>query len=777
MAVWSFIIQIDITNKSIFYEVINMPNKVLNNNTDQDSDENVQDVKPSEDIVKVQDYEQRSTWSKQAAALSSDYNFVTYMMYDAHTENPDETNDVLFDINVNNDVSIQDSPVAGAPQSNTNSGKLDAGTSYSVTAVACDADGNKWFRVGVDGRTVWVSEAALTANDIEFKDANLDKEKYENVINSDGYKTIEDNMAIQSNRIRLLMESLENEEAISMSATQLISDTEYKVASKTYRLVTGGIANTGRTYLDYANYMGSMTRIMGLPPQWSKFVDPTISYSSIAIGRRYSQLILSNPTIVSLCPGALKFSKSVVDNIANVDFINASADSIAASLGENGVDMLWKFVQRWDVQKGGYLNYVNAICRYAVQCMSTMEENAIYSDAEGDSNDKVPLKDKPVPQIFLTGSANKAELWPGYNGTTNDNSNKYSNIDVSGLLGSTLEAGTLNSTGSLGYDDSDYQHRLYWYVMNTTKQYFDNAKGLLNTVKRAITTANQYNFVHFAANGQANVRESFSTETRASVLESSISGSISDVMKDVSFMVGTGIMDDSSVAGDIDTLRSAINASYGSSFLNILDVAMDIVKGGTVSWPQMVGNVSWGREYTFNVKFMTPYGDTESRFLNVILPYVCLMCLWLPKQMETAMDMYTWPFVVQAYAKGIFACPAGVLTNIEVSHGGGEETGWTGSGHQTEVDVSFSITPLHTKLSMSGNNFFFLKNVGLQNYMGTICGVDLTMPQDKLIAQTAEMLWGTWWSEIPARLEASIQSRIHDSKFFQLISHIVEAVK
>ena len=61
--------------------------------------------------------------------------------------------------------------------------------------------------------------------------------------------------------------------------------------------------------------------------------------------------------------------------------------------------------------------------------------------------------------------------------------------------------------------------------------------------------------------------------------------------------------------------------------------------------------------------------------------------------------------------------------------------------------------------------------------MGTICGVDLTMPQDKLIAQTAEMLWGTWWSEIPARLEASIQSRIHDSKFFQLISHIVEAVK
>ena len=390
-------------------------------------------------------------------------------------------------------------------------------------------------------------------------------------------------MAIQSNRIRLLMESLENEEAISMSATQLISDTEYKVASKTYRLVTGGIANTGRTYLDYANYMGSMTRIMGLPPQWSKFVDPTISYSSIAIGRRYSQLILSNPTIVSLCPGALKFSKSVVDNIATVDFINASADSIAASLGENGVDMLWKFVQRWDVQKGGYLNYVNAICRYAVQCMSTMEENAIYSDAEGDSNDKVPLKDKPVPQIFLTGSANKAELWPGYNGTTNDNSNKYSNIDVSGLLGSTLEAGTLNSTGSLGYDDSDYQHRLYWYVMNTTKQYFDNAKGLLNTVKRAITTANQYNFVHFAANGQANVRESFSTETRASVLESSISGSISDVMKDVSFMVGTGILDDSSVAGDIDTLRSAINASYGSSFLNILDVAMDIVKGGTVS--------------------------------------------------------------------------------------------------------------------------------------------------------------------------------------------------
>ena len=719
-----------------------------------------------------------STWSEQAAALSasSEFNFVTYMMYDAYTDNPDATNDVLFDINVNNDVSVQDSPVAGAPQSNANSGRLDAGTSYSVTAVACDADGNRWFRVSADGRTVWVSADSLTDNDIEFKDSELDKEKYEDVINSDGYKKLEDKMANQSYQIKTLLESLEYADSSSIDATELLNDTTFtngNGAGKTYQLVTGIVADNERTYLNYANYMGSMNRIMGLPPQWSKFVDPTINYSSVAIGRRYSQLILSNPTIVSLCPGAIKFSKSVVDNIANIDFVNNTAESIAGTLGENGVDMLWKFVDKWDVQKGGYLNYVNAICRYAVQCMSTEEENYIYSDE--DSSDKKPLCDKPVPQAFLNGSSSKASLWPGFNGTDAGNSGTYRDIDVSGLLGSTIASGAFSNSGSLGYSDPNYQHRFCWYVANTMKHYANNISSLVNTALKAIPNANQHNFVHFAANGQANVRESFSTETRASSLESSISGSVSDLMKDISFMVGTGIMDDSNVISDVDTLRSAINDSYGSSFLNILDVSMDIIKGGTVAWPQMIGNVSWGREYSFNVKFMTPYGDTESRFLNVILPYVCLMCLWLPKQMETAMDMYTWPFVVQAYAKGIFACPAGVLTNIEVSHGGGEETGWTGNGHQTEVDVSFSITPLHTKLSMSGNDFYFLKNVGLQNYMGTICGVDLTMPQEELIAQTAKMLWDTWTSEIPVRFEASVQSRIHDSALFQAFAFITGA--
>ena len=744
----------------------------MKDETVEESSENIQDVKPGEDIVKLNDYEQPSAISDQLAALpnSTEYGFVSYKIYDAYTDNPDATSDVLFDITANSNVAIQDSPVAGSPQSSANSGQIDAGESYSVTAIACDADGNRWFRVQVDGRTAWISEEALTSGDVSFKDST-DKTKYEDAINSDGYKIIEEDMLRQAAMLKTIMESIGKTNAGAVDQTDLDKLTRYTVGNKTYQLIIGATADTSRTYLNYANYMGSMNRIFGLPPQWSNFADPAISYNSVAIGRRYSQLILSNPTIVSLCPGTVKFSKSVVDNLSMIDFTSNMVDNIANQLSSNGVDMLWKFVERWDVQKGGYLDYVNAICRYAVQCMSTTEETALQSDTMGDEIDSRPLKDRPVPSVFLNGSTSSSSM-PEYYVGTNDGT--YATIDVSSLLGSTLESGVYNYASSSAYDDPDYQHRLIWYVWKTTEGIYDTVASALKSLGKAVTNANRYHFVHFAANGQANVRESFSTETRASALESSISGSITDMMKDISFILGTGIMDDADVAGDLQTLQSAINDSYGASFLNIFNVAMDVVSGGTVAWPQMIGNVSWGREYTFNVKFMTPYGDTESRFLNVILPYICLMCLWLPKQMDTAMDMYTWPFVVQAYAKGIFACPAGVLTNIEVSHGGGEETGWTGGGQQTEIDVSFSITPLHTKLSMSRNSPYFLKNVGLQNYMGTICGVDLTEPQEQLIKDSAAMIMGTWISELPARVEASIVSRIHDSRFAQLISFIVK---
>ena len=747
------------------YQAIKNPNIDLPTDlptfvTKQESSENVQDVGMGEDIVK--DLGDKNNGNRWTDYIQSDeyggLDFNAYKIYERKSDSNDAES--LFEITVDKSMYVQDSPIGGSAQAGT----INSGESYAVSGVALDADGNEWFRVDVDGKVKWVSAEALDQKVISFKDAEGDQKLYDNIKNGPEWSNIVQYMVNQNAQLANYINSNSKNDTVASAFGQ----TEYTIGGKTYELVSGFVSDTNRTYLDYKTYMNSMTRIMGLPPQWSVYADPNVEYGAgMLIGRRYSQIILSNPTIVSLCPGKLAFSKGVVDNLLSIDWNNTTSASLAESLGDNGVDMLWKFEETWDINYGGYLSYVNALCRYAVACLSTTEQYRIISDGSADAGDMVPLMDRPLPAAFGNGSAENGfnpftealADGTGYKGGT------YRHIDLSGLLGSTVIGGTFSG------GDVDTHGTLWGNIVNTLSGYANAISSLANTAKKAAKTANINHFVHFAATGQANVRESFATETRSSSLEQLVGSSVSDSIKDLSFIVGAGFAQDSDVMGDINNLKNAVDTKYGG-LSSILNTALDIAKGGTVAWPQMVGDVSWGREYTFNVKFISPYGDAESRFLNTIMPYICLMCMWLPKQLETAMDMYTWPFVVQAYAQGIFACPVGVLTNIEVSHGGGEEPGWTGNGEQTEIDVAFSITPLHHKLSMSNGNFFFLKNVGIQNYMGTICGIDLTMPQKQLIKETANRLFDDWVAEQPARIEASVASRIHDSSFLQFLAFL-----
>lgn len=760
-----------ITEAKISQAIKNSSSKSTVETSKQESNENVQDVKPGEDIVKLGDNNSSERWTD--AINSGEYSSLNLHAYKIYETKTDDTADSLFEISIKKPMYVQDSPIGGASEA----GSVKSGDSYVVNGIALDADFNEWYRIEVDGQVKWISAEGITQNTMSFKDTEEHKDKdgnYESYNDQQKYEHIKETSLWQYTYQDMLDQNFQLANYInSLSASDTIEsafgETDYTIGSQRFSLVSGYVEDDEkRTYLNYPIYMRSMNRVMGLPPQWSSYVDPNVDYvGNLLIGRRYSQIILSNPTIISLCPGKLSFSKGVVDNLMAINWNNISSESLVSTLQENGVDMLWKFEEVWDVNYGGYLSYVNNLCRYAVECLSTKEETRIVSDGSAYAGDQKALRDRPLPLAFGSGSTTIAQTplsemlgdWVGYS------SNTYSHIDMSRLLGSTVMGSTVGSP--------ETTKTLWSHIKGTAYGYFhgwiDAISSTDNSIRHAFETGNQNHFVHFAVNGQANVRESFSTETRSSSLESLIGSGVSDTIKDLSFIVGAGFASDTDVSGDLNNLKNAVDTKY-NGLGNILNVALDVVKGGTVAWPQLVGDVSWGREYTFNIKFISPYGDTESRFLNTIMPYICLMCLWLPKQVETAVDMYTWPFVVQAYAQGIFACPAGVITNVEVTHGGGEETGWTGSGQQTEIDVSFSITPLHHKLSMSNGNFFFLKNVAMQNYMGTVCGIDLTIPQTELIKETSKRIFQDWVTEQPARIEASIASRIHDSGFAQFLS-------
>lgn len=476
------------------------------------------------------------------------------------------------------------------------------------------------------------------------------------------------------------------------------------------------------------SYGRRLIRVFGTQPQWSKYVDPRIEiFGAYGVyGRRYASTILTNTTIISLSPGVLKYRGSA-EKLEEL----ASGDG-SESLQDSDNDVLWGFVPKWyspGVNDSGYMQYLTMLCRYAILAMSAAEPPP--GDVE---NIPITLAERHVPDVFSGLTRSGLDI-------RRDTNTIYKNFDPSFFLGMD-EPTWLSVAQNLGFKDENGEMK-------------------------------ETHFVHFAATGQVSPRETFNTSIRPSVIEQYVSGAVSDVVKDIAFLTsGTGFS--SYVTQDLDAVKDYIAGSI-PGIGNILSAAVDTFTGGRIVFPQVIDDVSWGREYSFSVKFVSLYGDCESRFLNVVFPYLALMCLFLPKQLSSGLDMYTLPFVVQAYARGIFACPCGVLTSINVTRGGGDDTGWTESGQLMEIDVDFSITPMHNKLFMSSTPTWFVKNTGIQQYLGTICGVDLTIPQIQLRAWTKKMLFENFEELYDGKAIYNIMKRVENYLSEKGVRDIVES--
>ena len=668
---------------------------------------------------------------------NSAYNNFQYYSY------PGEVN---FDIDTSDTITSYDTPMSGSLTSVNNGGSVSAGT-YNVNAIAFDASSNEWWRIDDNGSYVWIpkSSSAKPKNGDTTTSSGGSKDTSEAIYNSltktqeyQNGKNVADNLKYQQQ----LYDEYYRQARESVGEPTAMTLTYNNDVLLVSRSLVDGSGNLGPYYTNLDEYFHRMNNVFGLPPMWNPYSDPVVEFSAFAIGRRYSQIILGNPTVISMTPGVMKYAKETVDTLKN-GLSGMSNDSLIETFSNDNIDMLWKFEETWDnggsgKTGGGYLNYVNVICQYAIYCM-TVEENQYREDS---ARNQTKFSDRTMPDAFKM------------------NGQKYSNFQINGLLGGTSTY--TGDDGSVVITGQNFFETFANINMAALKRWFGTWESIGANVGAGIRGDNFFRnrFVHFAVNGQSSVRESFSTETRSSVIETAINGSISDIVKDIAFIGGSAIFgEDGTADTDIKSIMSYIESGsgLGGAIGNLLKSSLEMLRGGQMSFPQMIGDVTWGREYSFTVKFSTVYGDVESRFLNVIMPYICLLCLWLPRQLPTAMDMYAYPFVVQAYANGIFACPAGVLTGIEVTRGGGDETGWTGGGQVMEIDVSFTIRPLHSKLMMSRDSAWFIKNVGMQQYIGTICGVDLTMPQKELVKATADMFRQFF---DPYRLKQNIESSI-----------------
>ena len=466
-------------------------------------------------------------------------------------------------------------------------------------------------------------------------------------------------------------------------------------------------------------------RSYGLPPQWTRYVDPRVltckftgGYNAVAgLGRRFLAVTVANPTIVEIAPGYIHYCDGFLnrDELADgfSEFTESGDTSTLSDLlsGNDGTFFTIKpaFVKNSGGGKiNGYSGYLDVLLQIASIYMSRRQviggNDTTYS-RDGIRIELGELKDRPVPGF---GNAYKKFEWEYY-----DKSSGWIN-----LFGSSGITVATNGTTS---DDA---------------------------TSGGITDG--FDYIRFFASGQTRSSDQFDTSITESMIGQALN-SASSAVKDVAFII-QGLIGDPSNSGLVDDYKNEMKGAASSVTYNGSDIMgglingiLAISEGGKVVFPQIIDDCTYGKTMTVECTFPAVYGDAEANYLNCMVPFMHILAFCLPHQVKTSLDMYTYPFLVRAFSKGLFDCPMGVITNFSVERGGNDNELWTFDSNASEITVSFAITPLVSKLvitSIEDGPGWIMKNGGMREFIGAICGIDLRKNQIDMGIELFETMFG-----------------------------------
>ena len=204
-----------------------------------------------------------------------------------------------------------------------------------------------------------------------------------------------------------------------------------------------------------------------------------------------------------------------------------------------------------------------------------------------------------------------------------------------------------------------------------------------------------------------------------------------------------------------------VAGSFSQTLGNLVQYGANYLKGGRLVFPQMLDDCTYDRSYTGSCRFVSPSGDPEAIFLNCYLPLAYILPYVLPQMLSD--NMYKYPFLCRINAQGLFHCDLAAMTNLRIQRGGQDGTAWTADGLPFEIDVSFDITPLYSKLMVTSarHPVLFLSNSALQEYLGALCGVSFTGYQFELKLNILKSIMGNYLSDtIPSMLRGYYSTNV-----------------
>lgn len=271
----------------------------------------------------------------------------------------------------------------------------------------------------------------------------------------------------------------------------------------------------------------------------------------------------------------------------------------------------------------------------------------------------------------------------------------------------------------------------------------DWAKSQNNAFKH-YRAANKSVVMYLDGNSVATVSDNFSNQTTESSLASTLNG-YSEQSRELQFLLSDSVF--SELMNDAGGAKSEITENLASLTQNLTGGMLSdlagtgvntVLAGGKIIFPKIWGDSQYSRSYSFDIKLRSPDHDKVSIFLNVLVPYIHLLGMVLPRSLDSQNpNAFQSPLLVKAYCSGMFGIDMGLITDMTVNRGA--ECQWNDDGLPTQIDISLQIEDLYQSLMLTqygnkpGNifnnvltdNWDLVTNTGMLEFLANMAGLNV----------------------------------------------------
>lgn len=201
-------------------------------------------------------------------------------------------------------------------------------------------------------------------------------------------------------------------------------------------------------------------------------------------------------------------------------------------------------------------------------------------------------------------------------------------------------------------------------------------------------------WISFKVDPQQEESESWSNTSGEAEITSTING-VSSTARAArfsfsNFQTGFGLIDEP-VRMFRDTVSGLMDGFQISGLLSLAGSgAVDIPKRYMDSSVNLTSN-------NYTIELRSAYGDPLSIFMNLYVPFLCLLAAALP--VSHGSQSYGAPLMCEMYNRGRSTVRTGLIESIQVRRGVGT-VGWNADGLPLGIDVSFSVVDMSNIMHM-----------------------------------------------------------------------------